>query len=228
MLPACRDRSGNMIDFYAIFNVPRTADDGEIKSAFRALIKRYHPDTASARSENLTEKLDLIIRGYRILSDADLRIEYDRMLFSDRAVDHRGYSIISKKRIKYSATLGEMLKARLMPRGVKRKDLIFNFGQDIEIFITQAEAARGAVAYVELPARMICPLCRGSHAKVAAKCHVCNGVGRIHTTSQLEVLIPPHVDDSTYIDVDMMKMRPDKLTSFNLKSLRIKIAILSA
>ena len=60
------------------------------------------------------------------------------------------------------------------------------------------------------------------------QCHVCNGVGRIHTTSKLEVRIPPHVDDSTYIDVDLIKIRPDKLTSFNLKSLRIKISILKA
>ena len=228
MLPVCRDKRGNIIDFYAIFNLPRTAGEGEIRSAFHALIKRYHPDTASVKSDNLTEKLDLIIRGYRILSDTDLRIEYDRILFTDSAVDRRGYSIISKKRIKYSATLGEMLKARLMPKGLKRKDIIYNFGQDIEIFITSMEARKGAVAYVDLPARMICPLCMGSHSKVVAKCHVCDGVGRIHTTSQLEVLIPPHVDDSTYIDVDMMKIRPDKLTSFNLKSLRIKISILSA
>jgi molecular chaperone DnaJ len=226
MLPSCHDKNGAIIDFYAIFNIPRTADEGAIKAAFRALIKRYHPDTATVVSENLTEKLDLIIRGYRILIDPDLRIEYDRMLFTDRAVDYRGYAIISKKRIKYSATLGDMLKARLMPKGMKRKDIIYNFGQDIEIFITPMEARKGAVAYVELPARMICPLCRGSHSKVVSKCHVCNGVGRIHTTSQLEVKIPPHVDDSTYIDVDMMKMRPDKLTSFNLKSLRIKITII--
>ena len=226
MLPPCHDKSGAIIDFYAIFNIPRTAEEGEIKAAFRTLIKRYHPDTATVASDNLTEKLDLIIRGYRILIDPDLRIEYDRTLFADRAVDRRGYAIISKKRIKYSATLGDMLKARLMPKGMKRKDIIFNFGQDIEIFITSLEARKGVVAYVELPARMTCPLCMGSHSKVEAKCHVCNGVGRIHTTSQLEVQIPPHVDDSTYIDVDMMKMRPDKLTTFNLKSLRIKITII--
>lgn len=224
-MTGCYDKNGNVIDFYTIFNIPRTAEPGDIKSAFRALVKRYHPDTASAGSDNLREKLDLIIRGYRILIDDDQRLEYDRIIFSDRKVDHRGYTIVSKKRVKYSATLGEMLKARLLPKGMKHKDILYNFGQDIEIFITPLEARMGAVAYIELPARMTCPLCRGSHSREKSKCHVCNGVGRIHTTSQLEVKIPPHVDDSTYIDVELMKMRPDKLTSFIMKSLRIKITI---
>ncbi len=226
MLPSCYDKNGNIIDFYTIFNLPGTAGQDQIKTAFRDLIKRYHPDTASVRTDNRTEKLDLIIRGYRILIDEDLRIEYDRILFNSRKVDDRGYPIISKKRIKYSATLGEMLKARLMPRGMKRKDILYNFGQDIEIFISPIEARKGALAYIELPARMTCPLCMGSHSTVQSKCHVCNGVGRIHTTSQLEVQIPPHVDDTTYIDVDLIKIRPDKLTSFNIKNLRIKITIM--
>ncbi|OHD68134.1 MAG: hypothetical protein A2W19_01945 [Spirochaetes bacterium RBG_16_49_21] len=221
----CFDRNGNIIDFYTIFNVSNTAEEAEIKTAFRALIKRYHPDTSSLKSENLTDKLDLIIRGYRILMDMDQRIEYDRLLHGSRRSDGSGYSIISKKRVKYSATLSDMLKARFLPRGMKRKDILLNFGQDIEIFVTPVEALKGAVAYIDLPARMTCPLCRGSHAKVQSRCHVCGGVGRIHTTAQLAVSIPPHVDDSTYIDVDLIKIRPDKLTSFNLRSLRIKITV---
>jgi DnaJ-class molecular chaperone len=224
---SCYDKHGNIIDFYTIFNISNIAAPGEIKTAFRDLIKRYHPDTSNIQSDNMTEKLDLIIRGYRILIDEDQRIEYDRLLYNNKKIDMSGYTIISKKRIKYSATLRDMLKARLLPKGLKRKDILYNFGQDIEIFITRLEAIRGAVAYIELPARMTCPLCRGSHSKVKSRCYVCNGVGRIHTTSQLEVRIPPHVDDSTYIDVDLIKIRPDKLTSFNLRNLRIKITIQS-
>jgi molecular chaperone DnaJ len=225
MLPSCYDKRGAVIDFYTIFNLPRTAPTDDIKTAFRDLIKRYHPDTAAAGSRNLTEKLDLIIRGYRILTDDDLRMEYDRILFNSRREDPGGFAIVSKKRIKYSATLSGMLKARLAPKGLKRKDIINNFGQDIEILITPVEAAKGAVAYIELPARMICPLCRGGYSSAGDKCYICRGVGRIHTTSQLEVMIPPHVDDSTYIDVDLINIRPDKLTTFNPRHLRIKITI---
>jgi hypothetical protein len=225
MLPSCYDKRGNIIDFYTIFNLSGNATPEEVKTAFRSLIKRYHPDTSTVYSQNMTEKLDLVIRGYRILSDEDFRMEYDRLLYASRTVDAGGHPIVSKKRIKYSATLGGLLKANLAPRGVKRKDLLENFGQDVEIFITPLEASRGALAYVELPARMICPLCRGGHSQAAAQCHVCNGIGRIHTTAQLEVKIPPHVDDSTFIDVDLFHIKPDRLTTFNLKNLRIKITV---
>ncbi len=226
MLPSCYDKKGIIIDFYAIFNLSTSAGLDQIQSAFRSLIKRYHPDTASVPSENLTEKLDLIIRGYRILADTDLRIEYDRLLFNKGKTNAGGNTILSKKRIRYSATLGEMLKARLLPKGMNRKDILHNFGQDIEIFVTRIEARRGAVAYLDLPARMICPLCHGSQSGAATKCRVCGGIGRIHTTSQLEVRIPPHVDESTFIDVNLINMRPDKLTTFTMGRLRIKISML--
>nr|HPQ54607.1 hypothetical protein [Spirochaetota bacterium] len=74
-----------------------------------------------------------------------------------------------------------------------------------------------------LPAKMLCPLCGGSHSH----CHLCNGMGRIPTSSQLEVRIPPHVDDSTIIDIDLLRVKPDGFTSFTIKNLRIKITVIN-
>lgn len=225
MIDGCFDKNGDIIDFYTIFNVPGTAGPEEIKASFRSLIKRYHPDTSTAMPEHLMDKFNLIIRGYRILMDEDLRIEYDRLLFAGGKRDARGSIIIPKKRIRYSATLGDMLKSRFLPRGIKRKDILHTFGQDVEIMVTAAEAKRGAKAYVDLPARMVCPLCRGSRSRAVNACYVCRGVGRIHTTAQLEVHIPPYVDDTTFIDVDLIQARPDKFTTFTMTGLRIKITI---
>jgi hypothetical protein len=89
------------------------------------------------------------------------------------------------------------------------------------VFITPVEATRGAVAYIALPARMQCPLCSGSNPH----CHVCKGIGRIPTTSQLELTIPPKLQDGTLIDVELIKMKPDTLTTFRARSIRIKITI---
>ena len=215
------DKNGNIIDYYTIFNLPHNAALEEVRTAFRNLIRKYHPDTSVTQYDHIAEKIDLIIRGYRVLSNEISRFEYDRHLFKDRSTSSDGYSIISKKRIRYSASLKEMLKARLLPKGVKHKDILFNFGQDIEISISAAEAKTGAIAYIELPARMICPVCKGSDPH----CYICRGIGRINTSSQIEIKIPPHVDDSTYIDVDLMKMKPDNSTSFCLHNLRIKISV---
>jgi len=216
------DRNGNVIDFYTIFNIPYNAKVNDIKTAFRTLIKRYHPDTAVEICDNAMEKIDLIIRGYRILADMDVRRNYDRQLFRNQAPLNESYMVVPNRRVRYSALLSEMLKARLLPRGMKRKDILYNFGQDIEILITGIEAKKGALAYIELPARMYCPLCSGRNPS----CHVCRGIGRIHTSSQLEVRIPSGVKNSTLIDIDLIKMKPDRLTTFRGKSIRIRITII--
>ncbi|HPJ37467.1 MAG TPA: DnaJ domain-containing protein [Spirochaetota bacterium] len=176
------DKSGNIIDYYTIFNIPYDAASETIKSAFRRLIKHYHPDLSGTISDNLVDKIDLIIRGYRILMDEVSRRDYDRVLFRNRDPKSDSHLMISKKRIKYSVSLADMLKARMHPKQMKRKDILYNFGQDIEIFITPVEAKKGAVANIELQAKMLCPICGGSHSH----CHLCNGMGRIPTSSQLK------------------------------------------
>lgn len=216
------DNNGNVIDFYIIFNLPYDAAEDQIKSAFRALIKRYHPDTSESFRESNLGKIDLIIRGYRILADEDSRREYDRALFQSRDPRAGSFMVVPKKRIRYSASLGDLLRARLNPKNVRRKDILYNFGQDVEIFVTAIEAKKGAIAFVELPARMYCPLCRGD----ASECYMCGGLGRVGTSSQIEVRIPPHVDDTTFIDIDLLQMKPDRFTSFTAKSLRIKITVM--
>jgi len=215
------DKTGHIIDFYIIFNISNKADPNEIKSAFRNLIKRYHPDTADKNGTN-TDKIDLIIRGYRILIDEDSRLKYDEILTESKNKGESKVFIIPKKRIIYSVSLKNMLKAKLQPRGIKRKDILYNFGQDIEILVNNLESKIGATAYIDLPAKMYCPLCMGSDLH----CYVCRGIGRISTTSLLEVKIPPGIKNNTLLDVDLMKVRPDKSTEYNAKSLRIKIVII--
>src|SRR5512136_2622436 len=99
------DRYGNLIDYYSIFNLPYNAQEDEIKSAFRNLIKRYHPDTAMEERDDATEKIDLIIQGYRVLADHAARNEYDRILLKSASPIQPAYPVIPKKRIKYSALL---------------------------------------------------------------------------------------------------------------------------
>lgn len=221
MTGAYYDKFGNIIDFYAIFNVPYDAKEDEIKSAFRALIKRYHPDLSHSRSEQNIEKIELIVRGYHLLMDEDARKEYDRALFQSRDPRRGAFPVIPKKRIKYSTSLAELLRARINPRRMRRRDILYNIGQDVEILITPLEAKRGAIAFIDLPTKMYCPLCMGSRGE----CYLCQGTGRINSSSQLEVRIPPHVDSTTFIDVDLLNIRPDRFTTFSVRHLRIKITV---
>src|SRR5918911_3143249 len=64
-------------DAYEVLGVPRTADDAQIKKAFRKLARELHPDV-NAHDPNAEEKFKEAAEAYEILSDADRRQVYDR------------------------------------------------------------------------------------------------------------------------------------------------------
>jgi curved DNA-binding protein CbpA len=67
-------------DFYQILGVTPSASADQIRSAYRELVKKYHPDlflTAGAKAE-ATEKLRLINEAYAVLGNPKRRQRYDR------------------------------------------------------------------------------------------------------------------------------------------------------
>jgi curved DNA-binding protein CbpA len=64
-------------DLYRILGVPRNADESEIRSAHRALAKKYHPDAGTGSSG---ERFRSIQDAYDVLSDPHRRAEYDSSL----------------------------------------------------------------------------------------------------------------------------------------------------
>jgi hypothetical protein len=66
-------------NFYKILGVSPTASAEEIKSAYRELVKKYHPDLFSSSREKsrANEKLQRINEAYAVIGDANRRREYD-------------------------------------------------------------------------------------------------------------------------------------------------------
>jgi hypothetical protein len=64
-------------DFYAVLGVGSDADQELIRSAYLALAKQYHPDSATAASPKNDEKFHAVSEAYENLRDPDRRREYD-------------------------------------------------------------------------------------------------------------------------------------------------------
>lgn len=63
-------------DYYEILGVSKDADEKEIKSAYRKLAKKYHPDLNKG-DDKAAEKFKEVSEAYEVLSDKDKRKKYD-------------------------------------------------------------------------------------------------------------------------------------------------------
>ncbi len=69
-------------DLYAILEVPATATTAEISHAYRALLRRHHPDTRVLDDESHSDVSDTalqqVLAAYTVLRDPARRADYDR------------------------------------------------------------------------------------------------------------------------------------------------------
>lgn len=65
------------IDYYAVLGVGSAADDKTIKTAYRKLARKYHPDLS--KLPDTEEKFKQVAQAYEVLHSADKRAEYDAL-----------------------------------------------------------------------------------------------------------------------------------------------------
>lgn len=64
------------MDWYKVLGVSRNADESEIKRAYKALARQYHPD-ANPGNEKAEEKFKDVVKAYDVLSNPKKRKTYD-------------------------------------------------------------------------------------------------------------------------------------------------------
>src|SRR6266498_2678760 len=65
-------------DYYETLGVPKTATEDEIRSAFRKLARKHHPDVAKDK-QAAEEKFKEINEAYEVLGDPEKRAKYDQL-----------------------------------------------------------------------------------------------------------------------------------------------------
>ena len=83
---------------YSVLGVSTNASDQEIKSAYRRLVKRFHPDRQSPEASH--EQIAAINEAYDILSDPERRAQYDRgfsYIFVDTPVEEHPVEVYKRE-----------------------------------------------------------------------------------------------------------------------------------
>jgi molecular chaperone DnaJ len=171
-------------DYYEVLGVSRTATDVEIKSAYRKLALKYHPDR-NPGDHAAEEKFKESAEAYSVLADADKRHLYDRYGHAglggaatggfDPTVFTGFEDILGGLGDIFG--LGDVFGGGRRRGGVQRgADLRY----DLEISFD--EAAKGTETSVQIPRLESCETCSGSGAAPGSKattCPQCQGRGQL-------------------------------------------------
>lgn len=72
-------------DYYSILGIDRNASGNEIKTAYRRLAQRFHPDVTD--DPNGESQFKAVAQAYRTLKRAETRTAYDRLTLPINGVD---------------------------------------------------------------------------------------------------------------------------------------------
>src|ERR1700740_3833037 len=167
--------------YYETLEVERTADDGKLKSAFRKLAMKWHPDKnpGDAASEMRFKEIN---EAYEVLKDGEKRAAYDRYGHAafEQGMGGGGPGFGAGFASSFSDIFEDLFgMAGQRGRGGGRErgaDLRYNME------ITLGEAFLGQTRQIHIPVSVTCESCSGTGAKAGTKpkvCSTCGGAGRV-------------------------------------------------
>jgi len=171
-------------DYYETLGVARDASEADLKSAYRKLAMKFHPDRNPGDSE-CEHRFKEINEAYDVLKDADKRAAYDR--FGHAAFEHgMGAGAGAGFGADFASTFADIFDdlfgmggRRGAGRGSGRErgaDLRYNMEISLE------EAYGGKTAQIRIPTSVTCEACSGTGAKAGSRpraCTSCGGSGKI-------------------------------------------------
>lgn len=217
--------------YYAILGISSDAKADEIRTAYRRLAKEFHPDRYPGGNDVFRQ----IHEAYSVLSDARERREYDRNVSRARQRMPSGFASYPEPLIpeKSPVDFGDISVARSFQTYTPSFDEIFDWlwsnfsilGQPksgrmqnltLEITLTAEQAMRGGNARVMIPARAVCPGCRGSGGVGPYECSRCAGEGAISGEMPISVSFPPGLmrDHAVVIPLERFGIGNTHLTIF--------------
>jgi DnaJ-class molecular chaperone len=213
-------------DYYKILGVDRKASEKEIKSAYRKLARKYHPDVNPGDKE-AEAKFKEINEAHAVLSDPEKRRTYDalgsdwasRVGRTGAAGGRQTYTYGGNAEAADFSDFFETLFGQrtngtnggfdfdlgsIFGRGRgKQQQQPEQRGSDLEqpVDVSLSEAMTGVQRAFTLQSQVPCPTCHGTGLQGDKICPTCSGSGTVSRTKRLDVKIPAGVREGSKVRV---------------------------
>ncbi|MCW5937401.1 MAG: J domain-containing protein [Fimbriimonadaceae bacterium] len=196
-------------DYYEVLGVPRHADEKQIKSAYRKLARKYHPDV-NPNDPSSEAKFKEIGEAYAVLGDEERRRKYDR--FGSRFEEAEQYGgggfQVEEGDFDFGSIFGSIFggfggggEAFTRLRGMEPHDV------EHAIEATLEEIDSGTSRTLTYQTQDACPTCQGTgqvtlgDARRRGVCPTCRGTRTVANSRRIQLKIPAGFEDGKKLRV---------------------------
>lgn len=173
-------------DYYEVLGIGKSAGEQEMKSAYRKLALKYHPDR-NPHNPEAEEKFKEAAEAYAVLSDTEKRQTYDAYGFQGLGAGGAAAAGFNPDAFAdFSDIFGDFFGfGDLFGGGGGRRRNRAQRGDDVryDLELTFDDAMRGQDVELQVPRTEPCPACKGTGAEGNdgwTTCSVCRGRGEMH------------------------------------------------
>jgi molecular chaperone DnaJ len=201
--------------YYSILGVPRSESAGGIRTAYRDLAKRLHPDVTG---DDTTRAFQEVTEAYGVLSDPERRRDYNRAL---ELADNEDFPVRPHPPVEafgggpltvlgrpdtIRPSFGAMYERSMRNSGIGVPTSRRLEALNVEVLLTPEEAAGGCVLPVCVPAFSRCPRCRGSGRDWVSGCACCGGEGVLETEEMVRIPIPAMTPPGSVLEIPLQDL----------------------
>src|SRR3954447_16181164 len=175
-------------DYYDVLGIARTADEAEVKKAFRRLARELHPDV-NAHDPEAEEKFKEVAEAYEVLTDPERRQVYDA--YGHEGLKSGGY----QPNFGDFGSISDLFSAFFGAGGFEaafggtrmRGGAVQGGDVAVAVAVDLADAAHGKPVEVSYDVRARCPTCHGNGAQPGTPietCPRCQGAGQLNAVTR--------------------------------------------